>query len=78
MTSNGIGTICLFAATNVLDGTEIGQNMQRHSHQKIRLLNASRARSRRQDVHEIRGNYTVRQPPQARPPPSAARPPTRR
>jgi transposase len=35
------GTTTLFAALNVLDGTVIGQNMQRHRHQEfIRFLNA--------------------------------------
>lgn len=34
------GTTTLFAALNVLDGTVIGQNMQRHRHQEfIRFLN---------------------------------------
>ncbi|TGQ27566.1 IS630 family transposase, partial [Mesorhizobium sp. M00.F.Ca.ET.216.01.1.1] len=35
------GTTTLFAALNVLDGTVIGKNMQRHRHQEfIRFLNA--------------------------------------
>ena len=35
------GTTTLFAALNVLDGTVIGQNMQRHRHQEfIRFLNS--------------------------------------
>jgi len=35
------GTTTLFAAMNILDGTVIGQNMQRHRHQEfIRFLNA--------------------------------------
>src|SRR5450432_2990060 len=35
------GTTTLFAALNVLDGTVIGRNMQRHRHQEfIRFLNA--------------------------------------
>ena len=34
------GTITLFAALNILDGTVIGRNMQRHRHQEfIRFLN---------------------------------------
>ena len=34
------GTTTLFAAMNVLDGTVIGRNMQRHRHQEfIRFLN---------------------------------------
>ena len=37
------GTTTLFAALNILDGTVIGQNMQRHRHQEfIRFLNRSR------------------------------------
>jgi transposase len=43
------GTTTLFAALNVLDGTVIGRNMQRHRHQEfIRFLNTSRRRSRRE------------------------------
>ena len=35
------GTTTLFAAMNVLDGTVIGRNMQRHRHQEfVRFLNA--------------------------------------
>jgi hypothetical protein len=38
------GTIILFAALNVLDGSVIGRNMQRHRHQEfIRFLNAIEA-----------------------------------
>jgi transposase len=38
------GTTTLFAALNVLDGTVIGRNMQRHRHQEfIRFLNAINA-----------------------------------
>jgi hypothetical protein len=38
------GTTTLFAALNVLDGTVIGHNMQRHRHQEfIRFLNAKAA-----------------------------------
>ena len=34
------GTTTLFAALNILDGSVIGQNMQRHRHQEfIRFLN---------------------------------------
>src|SRR5213082_442895 len=41
------GTTTLFAALNVLDGTVIGRNMQRHRHQEfIRFLNAIEVRSR--------------------------------
>jgi hypothetical protein len=38
------GTTTLFAALNVLDGTIIGRNMQRHRHQEfMRFLNAIEA-----------------------------------
>jgi hypothetical protein len=38
------GTTTLFAALNVLDGTFIGRNVQRHRHQEfIRFLNAIEA-----------------------------------
>ena len=38
------GTTTLFAALNVLDGTVIGRNMQRHRHQElIRFLNTIEA-----------------------------------
>ena len=41
------GTTTLFAALDVLDGTVIGHNMQRHRHQEfIRFLNAIEARCR--------------------------------
>jgi hypothetical protein len=37
------GTTTLFAALNILDGTVIGRNMQRHRHQEfIRLVSAGR------------------------------------
>ena len=40
------GTTTLFAALNVLDGTVIGRNMQRHRHQEfIRFLNAIEKRA---------------------------------
>lgn len=42
------GTTTLSAALNVLDGTVIGRNMQRHGHQEfIRFLNASAPACRR-------------------------------
>ena len=38
------GTTTLFAALNVLDGTVIGRNMQRHRHQEFnRFLNTAEA-----------------------------------
>ena len=40
------GTTTLFAALNILDGTVIGRNMQRHRHQEfIRFLNTDRGAS---------------------------------
>ena len=42
------GTTTLFAALNVLDGSVIGRNMQRHRHQEfIRFLNAIEAECRK-------------------------------
>jgi hypothetical protein len=52
------GTTTLFAALNVLDGTVIGKNMQRHRHQEfIRFLNAVNAKiPARKAVHVILDN----------------------
>src|SRR5271165_3863026 len=52
------GTTTLFAALNVLDGTVIGRNMQRHRHQElIRFLNAVEAQvPARKDIHAIVDN----------------------
>ncbi len=52
------GTTTLFAALNVLDGTVIGQNMQRHRHQEfIRFLNAVEAQvAAGKTVHSILDN----------------------
>ena len=36
-----LGTTTLFAALNVLDGRIIGQNMQRHRHQRKRCCQAA-------------------------------------
>jgi hypothetical protein len=42
------GTTTLFAALNILDGSVIGRNMQRHRHQEfIRFLNAIEGRDAR-------------------------------
>jgi hypothetical protein len=42
------GTTTLFAALNILDGTVIGRNMQRHRHQEfIRFLNTIEEQERR-------------------------------
>jgi transposase len=53
------GTTTLFAAMNVLDGTVIGQNMQRHRHQEfIRFLNAiERQTPAGKTIHAILDNY---------------------
>jgi transposase len=55
------GTTTLFAALNILDGTVIGQNMQRHRHQEfIRFLNAIEARvPAGKVIHAILDNYAV-------------------
>jgi transposase len=55
------GTTTLFAALNVLDGTIIGRNMQRHRHQEfIRFLNAIEAEvPAGKLVHVILDNYAA-------------------
>ena len=55
------GTTALFAAQNVLDGSVIGRNMQRHRHQDfIRFLNALEAElPKDKAVHAILDNYTT-------------------
>jgi len=55
------GTTTLFAAFNVLDGTVIGRNMQRHRHQEfIRFLNAIEAEvPAGKLVHVILDNYAA-------------------
>ena len=61
------GTTTLFAALNVLDGSVIGRNMQRHRHQEfIRFLNAVEAElPQEKAVHVILDNYaTHKHPPQ--------------
>ena len=59
------GTTTLFAALNVLDGTVIGQNMQRHRHQEfIRFLNTIEAEVPADKlVHVILDNYAVHKHP---------------
>jgi transposase len=59
------GTTTLFAALNVLDGTVIGQNMQRHRHQEfIRFLNAINATvPAGKAVHVILDNYAAHKHP---------------
>jgi transposase len=62
------GTTCLFAAMNVLDGTVIGRNMQRHRHQEfIRFLNAvERVVPAGKTVHAILDNYAAHKHPAVR------------
>ena len=62
------GTTTLFAALNVLDGTVIGRNMQRHRHQEfIRFLNAVEAEAPAgKVVHVILDNYAAHKHPKVR------------
>jgi transposase len=62
------GTTTLFAALNVLDGTVIGRNMQRHRHQEfIRFLNAVEAQTPADKaVHVILDNYAAHKHPKVR------------
>jgi len=62
------GTTTLFAALNVLDGTVIGRNMQRHRHQEfIRFLNAiEREVPAGKTIHAILDNYAVHKHPKVR------------
>ena len=62
------GTTTLFAALNVLDGTVIGRNMQRHRHQEfIRFLNAINAEvPTGKAVHVILDNYAAHKHPKVR------------
>ena len=63
------GTTTLFAALNVLDGSVIGRNMQRHRHQEfIRFLNAIEAElPPDKAVHVILDNYATHKQPKVRP-----------
>jgi len=62
------GTTTLFAALNVLDGTVIGRNMQRHRHQEfIRFLNTVEAQvPKRKAIHAIVDNYATHKHPKVR------------
>src|SRR5450432_4076837 len=62
------GTTTLFAALNVLDGTVIGRNMQRHRHQEfIRFLNAVETQvPARKQIHAIVDNYATHKHPKVR------------
>ena len=59
------GTTTLFAALNVLDGTVIGRNMQRHRHQEfIRFLNTVEAQVPvRKAIHAVVDNYATHKHP---------------
>src|SRR6516162_5404364 len=59
------GTTTLFAALNVLDGTVIGRNMQRHRHQEfIRFLNAIEAKvPAGKIIHAVIDNYATHKHP---------------
>jgi DDE superfamily endonuclease len=62
------GTTALFAAMNVLDGTVIGRNMQRHRHQEfIRFLNAVEGKvPAGKTIHAILDNYADHKHPAVR------------
>jgi transposase len=62
------GTTTLFAALNVLDGTVIGRNMQRHRHQEfIRFLNTLEAAvPKGRQIHLILDNYAAHKHPKVR------------
>ena len=62
------GTTTLFAAMNVLDGTVIGRNMQRHRHQEfIRFLNVVEKQVPvGKTIHAIVDNYAAHKHPNVR------------
>jgi len=62
------GTTTLFAALNVLDGTVIGRNMQRHRHQEfIRFLNSVEAAvPAAKAIHAVVDNYATHKHPNVR------------
>jgi hypothetical protein len=62
------GTTTLFAALNVLDGTVIGRNLQRHRHQEfVRFLNQVEAAvPAGKTLHAIVDNYTTHKHPKVR------------
>src|SRR3546814_19942751 len=63
------GTTTLFAALNVLDGSVIGRNMQRHRHQEfIRFLNTIEAQMHADKaIHVIPDNYATHKQPKVPP-----------
>jgi transposase len=62
------GTTTLFAALNILDGTVIGRNMQRHRHQEfIRFLNTIEAQVPvGKVIHAVVDNYSTHKHPKVR------------
>ena len=62
------GTTTLFAALNVLDGTVIGQCMQKHRHQEFIcfLKKINRATPKRLDLHLIVDNYAAHKTPEVK------------
>jgi len=62
------GTTTLFAALNILDGTVIGRNMQRHRHQEfIRFLNTIEAQVPvEKSIHAVVDNYATHKHPKVR------------
>jgi len=62
------GTTTLFAALNILDGTVIGRNMQRHRHQEfIRFLNTIEEQvPAGKVIHAIVDNYATHKHPKVR------------
>jgi transposase len=62
------GTTTLFAALNILDGTAIGRNMQRHRHQEfIRFLNTIEEQvPAGKVIHAIVDNYATHKHPKVR------------
>ena len=62
------GTTTLFAALNVLDGSVIGRNMQRHRHQEfIRFLNVTEAAvPKGKAIHAIVDNYATHKHPKVK------------
>jgi transposase len=62
------GTTTLFAALNILDGTVIGRNMQRHRHQEfIRFLNTIEAQvPAGKVIHAVVDNYATHKHPKVR------------
>ena len=63
------GATTLFAAMNVLDGTVIGRNMQRHRHQEFDSTSSMSSRSRfplERRIHAIVDNYAAHKHPNVR------------